>query len=522
MSARGLSLRIVEILGDAKGVFSGLSLVRRLFIISSLPMLISILTLGIIIVFFDSRELKQQHLEELTVLSEVIASNSRAALVFGDRQRAERNLALLQAQGDIVLGCLYDSQNGVFAYYRRRDAVCPEYAYAAQFNDSGGFLSYLTPMHLDGERVGSLLIASNMHNLRNRAYRHIVIVVCIVIGVMGLTLFGLWHLQRSISVPLLELSSLAKRVSANDYGVRAIERGGGEMRLLTVVFNQMLDKIQQWGKELEEHRDLLEEKVALRTRELVEAKDQADAANRAKSIFLSNMSHEIRTPMHGILTYAEFGLRKGDKASPEKLRSYFEQIQVCGQGLMRLLGDLLDLAKFESGKMRYEFAEADMRELFNMLEAETRALCRKRELTLRVGQVPVNTLLVCDGFRVLQVLRNLVTNAIKVSSKGSQIELDVGEAFIDGGSGQVPAIEVSVSDTGVGIPEGEIQSIFEPFYQSTTTDKGAGGSGLGLAICREIVEAHGGSIWATNRQGSGAVFSFVLPRGQEGVAIGGQ
>jgi signal transduction histidine kinase len=240
-----------------------------------------------------------------------------------------------------------------------------------------------------------------------------------------------------------------------------------------------------------------------RSDELSKAKKMAEAANNAKSTFLSNVSHELRTPMHGILSFASFGIKKYDTANPDKILDYFQKIQQSGETLLTLLNDLLDLAKLESGKTTFKFRPANLNSMIDIARGECESLALEHNLTIRYEHLEANKTIILDADKIRQVLRNLLNNAIKFSPEGGTIDVI--------SSKKADSIIVSVRDQGAGIPEKELESIFGKFVQSSKNKASSGGTGLGLPICREIIAAHKGRIWAENNPDKGTNISFEIP-----------
>ena len=207
--------------------------------------------------------------------------------------------------------------------------------------------------------------------------------------------------------------------------------------------------------------------------------------------------------MHGILSYARFGQQKSPPG--EKLRGYFDEIHDSGSRLMALLNDLLDLSKLEAGKALYSMREAELSDVAHAVRSELQGMVDEKGLNLEVTAADGGQTAAFDSERIHQVIRNLVSNAIKFSSPRSTIRVEV--------SGMDNLVRCSVVNQGVGIPEDELESVFDKFVQSSKTRSGSGGTGLGLAICREIVTQHGGRIWAEYAPG-GAETRFIveLPR----------
>lgn len=264
---------------------------------------------------------------------------------------------------------------------------------------------------------------------------------------------------------------------------------------------QMSAQIESGKDALKFAYERMEQEIDERTQDLKDKKEAAEKTARFKSQFLANISHELRTPMHGILSYANFGVKKSDKADREKLNDYFLNIQKAGYVLLDLLNDLLDLAKLEAGKTRFEFKSEGILPVIKDAIDEFHALIEERGLSIRITEA-TDSLVFMDRKRMLQVARNILNNAIKFSPAGSEIQVRVRQ--IDG------AATIEIRDHGEGVPVEDLDEIFEKFVQAHDENK-AGGTGLGLAICKEIIKSHNGDIWVYNHPTGGAVFIFSIP-----------
>jgi signal transduction histidine kinase len=284
------------------------------------------------------------------------------------------------------------------------------------------------------------------------------------------------------------------------------------MRTLVICICVVLGVLSQrvYNRQNRLMRELEDSYAALAT-----AKKAAEVANQAKSIFLANVSHELRTPMHAVLSFAELGRDRYVTLSSEKCLQYFSSIHESGSRLLVLLNDLLDISKIEAGHMEYSFVPTDPWILVREVCDEARLLLLEKNLTIAFRGLTQDVTLILDRQRFRQIIRNLLSNAIKYSPRGSQIcfEIDratMGCAVKERGRHEAPAFAIRVLDEGDGIPEDEIEVIFEKFRQSNSTI-GTGGAGLGLTITRELVTAHGGFVRASNRQDGGALFEILLP-----------
>lgn len=235
--------------------------------------------------------------------------------------------------------------------------------------------------------------------------------------------------------------------------------------------------------------------------ELVSARIAAEDANHAKSQFLSSASHELRTPLNGVLGYVQ--LLQRQKKLPEESQGYLDAIENCGQHLLNLINDVLDLAKVESGTFSVDLHTANVRDILSSVgdilrqRAEAKQLGYEHKVSSRVPEL-VRT----DEVKLRQILVNLLGNAVKFTDSGKvTLTLDFDP--------ERRALLFSVRDTGSGIPADKIREIFEPFRRVNEHD--GKGTGLGLAICRRLCEAMGGELSVVSEIGKGSTFSFEIP-----------
>ncbi|MCT7949688.1 PAS domain S-box protein [Ancylothrix sp. C2] len=250
-------------------------------------------------------------------------------------------------------------------------------------------------------------------------------------------------------------------------------------------------------------------------KELERVAQAAEAANRAKSIFLANMSHELRTPLNAIIGYSEIIKEEAEDLGYVEVNSDLDKIRSAGYHLLNLINDILDISKIEAGRMDLYIEEFDIAILIDEIVNTIRPLVQKNQNTLKVLCDPDIGRMAADITKVRQVLLNLLSNAAKFTENGTitlwaKIENGRGD---DLGSSSVGRYVVfTVSDTGIGIPKEQLETIFEPFTQAdVSTTRKYGGTGLGLAIGKRFCEMMGGNITLTSQCGVGSTFTVVLP-----------
>jgi signal transduction histidine kinase len=244
-------------------------------------------------------------------------------------------------------------------------------------------------------------------------------------------------------------------------------------------------------------------------REIEEKSRQLEAASQHKSEFLANMSHELRTPLNAIIGFSEVLTDRMFGELNEKQEEYLKDIYSSGTHLLSLINDILDLSKIEAGRMELELTDFHLPTALDNALTLVRERAGRRGITLQatidegLGEVRA------DERKIRQVVLNLLSNAIKFTPEGGRIE--VRAVPVDG------SVEVSVSDTGVGIAPEDQEAVFEEFRQVGTAEKKAEGTGLGLTLCRKFIELHGGRIWVKSQVGSGSTFTFTIPARHAGM-----
>jgi PAS domain S-box-containing protein len=243
--------------------------------------------------------------------------------------------------------------------------------------------------------------------------------------------------------------------------------------------------------------------LAAKNQELAERNQEVERANRLKSEFLAGMSHELRTPLHTIIGFSELLAEELEGPLNEKQQRFLSHIHKDSLHLLELINDVLDLSKIEAGKVELRPEVFDLRQPLDEVLSSISPQAAAKSIVIET-QVAVDRALLADRVRVRQILFNLLSNAVKFTPAGGQIRVEAHprEEFV----------EVSVTDTGIGISPAEQAAVFDKFYQVGHTTKGVReGTGLGLAITQSLVQEHGGTIWLESEVGKGSRFTFTIP-----------
>jgi signal transduction histidine kinase len=306
-----------------------------------------------------------------------------------------------------------------------------------------------------------------------------VVVAAFAVGAIALALVLGYAISWSVISPVQRMDERLKQIASGEFSGRVAIPNRDELGALAANVNRMSE-------------------------ELGSLYQQIQAASRHKSEFLANMSHELRTPLNAIIGFSEVLLQRMFGELNPKQEEYLQDVLASGRHLLSLINDILDLSKIEAGRMELERSAFDVPSTLEGCLALVRERAGQHGIVLELDVDERVQRLVADERKVRQVVLNLLSNAVKFTPGGGRIRLQGVRA--DG------AVQISVSDTGVGIAPEEQEVVFEEFRQvGSDSARKSEGTGLGLALARRFVELHGGRIWVVSEVGKGSTFTFTIP-----------
>lgn len=498
--------------------------------------LLGIVTLGIFCLaltsalttsWVSSTQARDQMIAQGLQITGHLAGQSALALLFGSAENAEKPLLAILAFPNVDSAGVFDAQGRPLLVFGEKETKL-----SAAMRDKGVFQSVIAgetpfawhfvspvyagagtelrdpldspfePAPLPRELLGYASVSMNkkaLHTLNfNILFNNLLIGFSFSLVLLFVLNIGIKRLTK----PLSQLSALMRKAEEDNSYVFADLRGPAEVTHMAGVYNRMMASLEERDRRLRQHKDILQTEVAMRTQELVQARDAALSANRHKSEFLANISHELRTPLQAIIGYADV---VREELETEGLDEHVEELRRIihnAQRLLSLINNILRLAKAEAGRMELRLQPVDLHELVREAADTVRPLLKQNDNALETsvkaeGEIPI------DRDKLLQAMLNLLSNAAKFTTSG-RIALEVR---------QTPhQLSVKVADTGIGLTPEQQRIIFEEFRQvDGSYTRRFEGTGLGLTITKRFCEMMGGHIEVQSKLGEGSVFTIRIP-----------
>ncbi|MES3001060.1 MAG: ATP-binding protein [Pseudomonadota bacterium] len=453
---------------------------------------------GIAMVIFDLRSYQETWEKDLQTQADLLGLATAPALSFNDPKTARENLALLKARPNIGAAGILTPDGRVFASYGE-DAEGPPKIGADGVRVIGQDLVAVKHIYNEGEHLGTVYLRAH-HERLARLQQYLTVLCLVIAGSLALALLVSNRLLALVTRPLLQVSQVARRITATrDYDLRASRTSNDEVGEVVDAFNDMLAELARRAQALEEvHQQTLalnadlEERVRKRTEEL-------QAANRELEAFSYSASHDLRAPLQTIDSFSNLLERSLKDKLDDRSRHYLHRVQINARVMSHLIDALLGLAHVSRASL--ERSSIDLGEMADAAVERCREQEPERDAVIDIAPGMTTR---ADPALVKQVMQNLVGNAWKFTSRLPQARITVGRAPDSDGQ---PAY--FVRDNGAGFDMAYADRLFNAFQRFHTPAEFPG-TGVGLATVHKIVTRHDGRIWAESAPGQGATFFFTL------------
>ena len=522
--------------------------------ILAVVMLLSAISI-ILTTFFINRQ-KSSLMEELSKRAHSLASNmafnSQYAVLSHDTRNMHKLVAGVEKESDIEDAYIVDLDGWILAH-QDTSRLGEQVGFAAELDslqlrkwipsrrkdvwrmialieierkaaDSDEVLIFSSPDNAEqgetaaySEKLGYAILDVSLDSMNaalSAGTRRAVIITLIMVS---LGVLAIIYLVRSVVAPIYRLADATRAVAQDNLDLTVPVNRTDEIGILASSFNHMIrqlkvsrEKIKAWNRELEakvrERTKELEEKH----RELEKAYEALKTLDTAKDDFLALVSHELRTPLSSVLLYSEMML-DGLDDSPEARNEFLTTIVENCKRLTRLINDVLDLSKIEAGRMPFKLEKLNFEELLNDTLSGIRPTIEGKGINLICENVGKGFRLWGDRDRIIQVLTNVISNAVKFTPEGGSITVSLSSGDGIG--------KVVITDTGQGISKEDIHKVFDRFSHLGSIDHHAEGTGLGMTICKSIIERLNGEIWIESELGQGTKVFFTLPTADRSLNI---
>ena len=451
---------------------------------------------------YDRHKILENLVNQTTILGRVIADRSTAALSFNDSRLAAENLTALSVQPAVRLACIYDENKMVFSSFSPLPSYglkCPQPLKIGRKLFIDDSLHLTIPVMLNQKQIGSVYIVTSLYDVQARLDQYIMVAIIIVFMVSLIVYLLSMRLQRPLLTPLLQLTDAAKAIAKNkDYSIRVAKQSSDEIGVLVEAFNDMLKQIALREQErdlaerqLQQHREHLEELVAERTSELQTSNDELES-------FCYSVSHDLRAPLRSINGFSQ-ALIEDYKGTLDPVGfDYLQRVRAASVRMGQLIDDLLNLSRTTRRELNVETVDvsAIAKEVANQFVNDN----NQRHVDLHIEE---HLMARADPHLLRILLENLLGNAWKYTSKVERPIIKFGNQRKYGRN------IYYVYDNGAGFDMAYVHKLFRPFQRLHPIDEFEG-TGIGLAIVERIVQRHGGRIWAESEINNGTTFYFTL------------
>jgi signal transduction histidine kinase/CheY-like chemotaxis protein len=450
---------------------------------------------------FDRTNVKRDLSEEMRVLARITAARSAAAVAFGDRSNALENLTTLSLRSTVQHACIYDEQQRLFARFQRKDSPygsCVEvldYLNVHNQTNSKNLLEVVEPIFRKGQRLGYVLVASDLSPIAERTRKWIVTSLFVTLVALLVAFLMTRRLQRSVVQPITDLANVMDAVRrSNDLGLRAQAPGRDETGRLVDSFNEMLEIIEKNNRDLQMlYRGLVEKSAeAEATAASLELRNQ-----QIKDLF-GGAAHDLRQPLQAMSIFVQTLQKRVE--DPDQL-AILDKLRQAQHNLSSLFHEILDVSRYEFDLSTVGTQPISIKQLLSKVFLEFDAISQEKGLRLRFRSGDYRVL--AHGALLERIIRNLLSNAIRYTDSGG---------VLLGCRRRGGRLAIEVWDTGRGIPQAQQGEIFSKFVQVKDEDREQrGGFGLGLAIVKQFVDSLGYSLTVDSIVGRGTVFRLVVP-----------
>lgn len=481
--------------------YRDLSIQRKISLIIGIGIASAMIVTVANFISFDRENVKRDLSEEMRVLARITAARSAAAVAFGDRANALENLTTLALRSTVQYACIYDEQQALFARFHRKESEFPPCAEVLDYQDSNqmlgrqDLLEVVEPIFRKGQRLGYVLVASDLSPISERTNKWIVTSIFVTAAALLVAFLMTRRMRRSVVQPIINLANVMDDVRrSNNLSLRAWAHGRDETGRLVESFNEMLEIVEKNNRDLEMlYRGLVEKSAeAESTAASLELRNQ-----QIKDLF-NSAAHDLRQPLQAMSIFAQTLQKK--TTDPDQL-AVVEKLRQAQQNLTSLFNEILDVSRYEFDLKAAGTQPISIKQLLSKVFLEFEAIAQEKGLRLRFHTCEYRVL--AHGALLERIIRNLLSNAIRYTDQGG---------VLLGCRRRGDRLVVEVWDTGRGIPKAQQQEIFSKFVQVKGEDRELrGGFGLGLAIVKQFVDSLGYHLTVESREGRGTVFRLVVP-----------